>query len=150
MNSDKRYETAKQRYADIGVDTDAAIDAVIRQPVSLHCWQADDVAGFETKPGGLSGGGILATGNYPGRARNGEEARRDLAKAMSLIPGTHRVNVHACYSETDQFVDRDEMDPSCFSHWMQWAAELKICLDFNPTFFCASEGRRRFHPLPSR
>jgi len=149
MSTDKAYELAKQRYADLGVDTDAAIRAVLEHPVSLHCWQADDVAGFETKPDGLSGGGILATGNYPGRAKDGEEARSDLAKAMSLIPGVHRVNVHACYSETDQFVDRDEMDPSCFTAWMRWAADQNICLDFNPTFFAhpkAEDGFTLSHP----
>ncbi|MCC5843118.1 MAG: L-rhamnose isomerase [Verrucomicrobia bacterium] len=149
MSIDKAYEFAKKRYADFGVDTDAAIRAVLYQPVSLHCWQADDVAGFETKPGGLSGGGILATGNYPGRAKNGEEARSDLAKAMSLIPGVHRVNVHACYSETDRFVDRDEMDPSCFTAWMRWAADQNVCLDFNPTFFAhprAEDGFTLSHP----
>jgi L-rhamnose isomerase len=149
MSRDKMYEIAKARYADFGVDTDAAVDAVLARPISLHCWQADDVAGFETKPGGLSGGGILATGNYPGRARNGEEARADLAKAISLIPGAQRVNVHACYSETDHYVDRDEMDPSCFRKWMDWANGQGIALDFNPTFFAhpkAEDGFTLSHP----
>lgn len=135
MNSDKVYEVAKKRYAEFGVDTDAAIVAVLDQPISLHCWQADDVAGFETKPEGLSGGGILATGNYPGRARNGDEARADLAKAMSLIPGAQRVNIHACYMETDRFVDRDAVEISGFRGWIDWAKAQGVCLDFNPTFF---------------
>ena len=112
MSTEKAYTLAKDRYATFGIDTDAAIAKALDLPISLHCWQADDVAGFETKPEGLDGGGILATGNYPGRARNGEEARSDIAKAMSLIPGTQRVNVHACYSETDTYVDRDQMDAS--------------------------------------
>lgn len=135
MRIEKAYEAAKARYAAFGVDADAAIEKALTLPISLHCWQADDVAGFETKPEGLDGGGIMATGNAPGRARNGDEARADMAKAMSLIPGAQRVNVHACYSETDHVVDRDEMDPSCFQRWMDWAKELGVCLDFNPTFF---------------
>lgn len=144
MSRDMMYEYAKARYADLGVDTDAAIRSVLARPISLHCWQADDVAGFETKPGGLSGGGILATGNYPGRARNGAEARADLAQAMSLIPGAQRVNVHACYSETETFVDRDAMDPSCFQNWMDWAADHGVALDFNPTFFAHPKAEEGF------
>lgn len=135
MSIQAAYELAKERYAAFGIDTDAAIEKALSLPISLHCWQSDDVAGFETKPEGLDGGGIMATGNYPGRARNGEEARADLEKTMSLIPGTQRVNVHACYSETEEFVDRDEMTPACFQKWMDWAKEQEICLDFNPTFF---------------
>jgi len=135
MSVDKAYKLAKERYAQFGIDTDAAIERALNLPISLHCWQSDDVAGFETKPEGLAGGGIMATGNYPGRARNGEEARADLEKTMSLIPGVQRVNVHACYSETDHYVDRDEMDASCFTKWMDWAKARGICLDFNPTFF---------------
>ncbi len=135
MSIQTAYELAKERYAAFGIDTDAAIAKALELPISLHCWQADDVAGFETKPKGLDGGGIMATGNYPGRARNGQEARADIAKAMSLIPGTQRVNVHACYSETDHFVDRDQMDPACFAKWIDWAKRQGVCLDFNPTFF---------------
>jgi L-rhamnose isomerase len=135
VSIEQAYELAKERYADFGIDTDAAIEKALALPISLHCWQSDDVAGFETKPEGLDGGGIMATGNYPGRARNGEEARTDIEKAMSLIPGAQRVNVHACYSETDHFVDRDEMDASCFRNWIDWAKEKGVCLDFNPTFF---------------
>ena len=113
MTGDSAYSRARERYAEYGVDTDDAIAQALAQPISLHCWQADDVAGFETKPEGLDGGGIMATGNYPGRARNGAEARADLEKSMSLIPGAQRVNIHACYSETDHFVDRDAVGPSC-------------------------------------
>lgn len=135
MSIEAAYELAKERYAAFGIDTDGAIEKALKLPISLHCWQADDVVGFEAKPEGLDGGGIMATGNYPGRARNGEEARADIAQAMSLIPGTQRVNVHACYSETDEFVDRDEMTPVCFQKWIEWAREQGIKLDFNPTFF---------------
>ena len=135
MTVERAYGLARERYAAFGIDTDEKIERALDLPISLHCWQADDVVGFETKPAGLAGGGILATGNYPGRARNGDEARADIAQAISLIPGTLRVNLHACYSETDHHVDRDEMDPSCFEKWMDWAKEKAICLDFNPTFF---------------
>lgn len=110
MNSEKAYVEARERYAGYGIDAELAIEKALAIPVSLHCWQTDDVGGFEHKPEGLDGGGIMATGNYPGRARNGDEARSDLAKAMSLIPGALRVNIHACYAETDRFVDRDELD----------------------------------------
>jgi len=149
QSPDHAYESAKARYAEYGIDTDAAIETSLALPISLHCWQSDDVGGFETKPGGLSGGGILATGNYPGRARNGDEARQDIAKAMSLIPGAQRVNIHACYSETPHFVERDELDASAFSRWMDWARERGICLDFNPTFFAhpkAEDGYTLSHP----
>ena len=135
MSVNKAYELAKERYASFGIDADVAIEKAREIPISLHCWQADDVVGFETKPDGLAGGGIMATGNFPGRARNGEEARADMVKAMSLIPGVKRINVHACYSETDGFVDRDEITPACFQQWMDWAKEQGINLDFNPTFF---------------
>jgi len=135
MNRDKAYELAKVRYAAFGIDTDTAIRQALGIPISLHCWQSDDVAGFETKPDGLDGGGIMATGNYPGRARNGEEVRADIEKAMTMIPGTQRVNIHACYAEADRFVDRDKIDPSCFKRWMDWAKAKGVCLDFNPTFF---------------
>jgi L-rhamnose isomerase len=135
MSVEQAYELAKERYAAFGIDTDAMIDRALELPISLHCWQADDVVGFETKPDGLAGGGIMATGNYPGRARNGEEARADIAKAISLIPGTQRCNVHALYCETDEYVDRDEMTPAGFQKWMDWAKEEGINLDFNPSFF---------------
>ena len=137
------YREAKRAYARLGVDTDKAIRAALKVPVSLHCWQGDDVAGFEVKKGPL-GGGIMATGNYPGRARNGDELRADLATAMSLLPGKHRVNLHAIYAETNgKFVERDQLKPEHFSKWIAWAKRRRIGLDFNPTFFAhpkASDG----------
>ncbi|HAR65491.1 MAG TPA: L-rhamnose isomerase [Lentisphaeria bacterium] len=135
MAVEQAYKLAKERYAAFGINTDRAIEKALALPISLHCWQADDVVGFETKPEGLAGGGIMATGNYPGRARNGEEARADIAKAMSLIPGTQRCNVHALYYEADHYVDRDEMTPAGFQKWMDWASKEGIKLDFNPSFF---------------
>lgn len=137
------YHEAKRAYARLGVDTDKAIRAALKVPVSLHCWQGDDVAGFEVKKGPL-GGGIMATGNYPGRARNGDELRADLATAMALLPGKHRVNLHAIYAETNgKFVERDQLKPEHFSKWIAWAKRRRIGLDFNPTFFAhpkASDG----------
>jgi len=137
------YQHAKQAYAKLGVDTDRAIAAALQVPVSLHCWQGDDVGGFEVKKG-PAGGGIMATGNYPGRARNGDELRADLRQVLALVPGQHRVNLHAIYAETDgQFVERDELQPAHFAKWIAWARQHRIALDFNPTFFAhplASEG----------
>lgn len=130
------YERAKEVYKAFGVDTDEVLKQMDNISISLHCWQGDDVTGFEEDVEALSGGGILATGNYPGRARNGEELRQDLDKALSLIPGKHRVNLHAIYAETDgKFVDRDEIGPEHFEKWIDWAADKGIGLDFNPTFF---------------
>lgn len=129
------YELARDAYAKLSVDTDAALAAAAAVPVSLHCWQGDDVAGFEGAEE-LSGGGILATGNYPGRARNGEELRADAEFAFSLIPGVCRFNVHALYAETGgKKVRRDELEPEHFSAWMAWAKKKGIALDFNPSFF---------------
>lgn len=126
----------KTPYADLGIDVDQAIATALTVPVSIHCWQSDDVAGLETKSGPTDGGGILATGNHPGRARNGDEIRQDIDKVLSLVPGTHRFNIHACYSETgNKFVDRDALEPAHFSRWMDWARRRKIALDFNPTYF---------------
>ena len=108
-NIDKNYGYAKEVYASFGVDTDKVLEEMRKIKISLHCWQGDDVTGFEGLDG-LSGGGILATGNYPGKARNGEELRQDLDKALSLIPGKHRVNLHALYAETGgAAVERDEL-----------------------------------------
>ena len=104
-------------YAEWGVDVEAAIAAALAIPISIHCWQADDVAGFELKDASSSGGGIMATGNYPGRARNAEEVRADLAKVIGMVPGVHRVNLHASYAETaGQKVERDELEPAHFSN----------------------------------
>lgn len=130
----KAYEIAKERYAVLGIDTDKAMDALQNISLSMHCWQADDVTGFES--GGALTGGIQATGNYPGKARNMEEVRMDILKAMSFIPGRHRLSLHEIYGDFDgQFVDRDQVETSHFESWMQWAAENGIKLDFNSTSF---------------
>jgi len=132
--TDNSYELAKEQYAAFGIDTDAAIERALAIPISLHCWQADDNVGFEGQDG-VSGGGIMATGNHPGRARTAEEVRQDLAKSISLIPGVSRVNVHSYYAEFDDgFVDRDQLEPRHFQKWMDWAKQLGISLDFNPSF----------------
>lgn len=129
------YEYAKAKYAAFGVDTDAVMEKMKKRQVSLHCWQGDDVNGFEVAAGG-AGGGILSTGNYPGRARTGDELRADYEKALSLIPGKHRVNLHAIYAETDgEFVERDEIKTRHFKKWMDWAKKLGLGIDFNPTCF---------------
>jgi L-rhamnose isomerase len=129
------YDLARERYALLGVDTGAALAKLAQIPISLHCWQGDDVAGFES-PDAELGGGIAATGNYPGKARNAQELRRDLDKAYSLIPGTHRLNLHAIYAETGgKRVDRNELLPEHFTNWLDWARENNHGIDFNPTFF---------------
>jgi L-rhamnose isomerase len=132
---DAAYAIAKQQYADLGVDTDAALRTLKTVPLSLHCWQGDDVGGFETL-GEALGGGLAATGNYPGKARTPEELRSDAARALSLIPGRHRFNLHAFYGEFGgKRVDRDEIGPEHFAGWIDWAKSLGIGLDFNPTCF---------------
>jgi L-rhamnose isomerase len=132
---EKAYALAKERYEAIGVDTDQALTALSHIPISLHCWQGDDVSGFEN-PDAELGGGIAATGNYPGKARNAEELRRDLDKAYSLIPGTHRLNLHAIYAETGgERVERNELEPKHFAAWADWAKEGGHGVDFNPTCF---------------
>lgn len=128
------YSIAKERYASIGVDTDKAMDILQNISLSMHCWQADDVTGFESA--GALTGGIQTTGNYPGKARNMEEVRMDILKAMSFIPGRHRLSLHEIYGDFGgRFVDRNEVEPSHFESWMQWAAENGIKLDFNSTSF---------------
>jgi L-rhamnose isomerase len=130
------YDRARTRYGALGVDTDAALDALAGVPVSLHCWQGDDVRGFEVHEESAAGGGIMATGNCPGAARNGDELRADAVKAMSLIPGKLRFNVHAIYAETDgRRVGRDELAPEHFARWIAWAGKQGIQLDFNDSFF---------------
>ena len=129
------YELAKDRYAMLGVDTEQALERLAQIPISLHCWQGDDVAGFESPDAGL-GGGLAATGNYPGKARNADELRRDLDKAYSLIPGTHRLNLHAIYAETGgKKVERNKLGPEHFAAWVDWAKENGHGIDFNPTCF---------------
>lgn len=131
---DNAYSIARERYASIGVDTDKAMDILQNISLSMHCWQADDVTGFESA--GALTGGIQATGNYPGKARNMEEVRMDILKAMSFIPGRHRLSLHEIYGDFGgRFVDRNEVEPSHFDSWMQWAAENGIKLDFNSTSF---------------
>ncbi|MDA0657301.1 MAG: L-rhamnose isomerase [Planctomycetota bacterium] len=129
------YKFAAARYHEIGVDTDAVLRKLSTIPISLHCWQGDDVGGFENSGEGLSGG-IAVTGNYPGKARTADELRSDLQKAMSLIPGKHRLNLHAFYGEFGgRKVDRDEIEPKHFKVWIDWAKANKIGMDFNPTCF---------------
>jgi len=130
----KAYELAKTSYSAFGVNTDKAVRAALDIPLSINCWQGDDIIGFEGSAG--SGGGILATGNYPGRARNGDELRADAEFAFSLIPGKKRFNLHALYAETGgKKVSRDELEPEHFKAWMSWSKKKKIPLDFNPSFF---------------
>ena len=130
----KGYEIAKEFYDQYGIDVDKMIEICDKTPISMHCWQGDDVSGFEKKEGGLTGG-IQTTGNYPGKARNPEELRQDIEKAMEFIPGELKVNVHACYCEADGFVDRNEITEENFKNWADWAVEKGIGLDFNPTYF---------------
>jgi L-rhamnose isomerase len=129
------YDLARERYALLGVDIAQALDTLARVPISLHCWQGDDVAGFESPDAGL-GGGIATTGNYPGKARSAGELRRDLDQAYSLIPGTHRLNLHAIYAETGgRQVPRNELQPEHFAGWLDWARSNHHGIDFNPTCF---------------
>ncbi len=135
MTTKERYESAKELYASIGVDTDKALEILKNIPISMHCWQGDDVKGFD-QDGPLTGG-IQATGNYPGKARTPEELMADMDKAMSLIPGKKKINVHACYAifEDGEYVDRDKLEPKHFKKWVEFAKERGMGLDFNPTFF---------------
>lgn len=129
------YEIAKKLYSQIGVDTEKAINELMNIPVSLHCWQGDDVTGFD-HDGPLTGG-IQATGNYPGKARTYRELMADMDKVISLCPGKKKLNVHACYAifEDGEFVDRDKLEPKHFEKWVQFAKERNMGIDFNPTFF---------------
>lgn len=158
------YDIAKERYAAMGVDTDSVMNILKTIPISLHCWQGDDVGGFEDPERGLSGG-IMTTGNYPGKARTPQELRKDLDKAYSLIPGNHRLNLHASYLESDAKIARNEILPEHFTGWVDWAKANNHGIDFNPTLFShpladdgftlahADEGIRQFwieHCLASR
>jgi L-rhamnose isomerase len=148
--TEQAYALAKERYAALGVDTDAALQKLATIPISLHCWQGDDVGGFEDPARGLSGG-IMATGNYPGKARTADELRQDLDLAYRLIPGTHRLNLHAIYLETDQKVPRNEIRPEHFAGWVDWAKAHHHGVDFNPTCFShplADDGFTLAHPDP--
>lgn len=146
---EEHYKIAKEKYAALGVDTDDVLKKLDSIPVSIHCWQGDDVKGFENPNGELTGG-IHATGNYPGAAKTAEELRRDLEKAFSLIPGKKRLNLHAIYLETNgEKVERNEIEPKHFKNWVEWAKKQQIGLDFNPTFFShpkSSDGLTLSHP----
>jgi L-rhamnose isomerase len=132
----ERYAFATERYATVGVDTEATIKTLQSIPISLHCWQGDDVGGFETPDAELSGGGIQATGNYPGKARTTDELRADLDKALSLIPGTHRLNLHAIYGDFGgNIVERHKILPEHFATWIDWATSKNMGMDFNPTIY---------------
>ena len=159
MTNSKRveqaYKLASERYAALGVDTEKAMDRLGKTAISLHCWQGDDVGGFESAEG-LSGGGIMATGAYPGKARTADELRADVEKTLSLIPGRHRLNLHAMYAETKGKVDRNELEPKHFTSWVEWAKANGLGMDFNGTYFShpkaadgftlasADEGIRKF------
>lgn len=154
--SNAAYRIAAERYAELGVDTESALKTLAGIPISLHCWQGDDVGGFESDEG-LTGGGIQATGNYPGKARNAAELRQDLDQAYALIPGKHRLNLHAIYAETGgRKVERTDLCPEHFESWIAWARDNGHGIDFNQSFFShprandgftltsADESNRRF------
>jgi L-rhamnose isomerase len=153
MNTYKRieqtYRLACERYAQSGVDSEAALKRLEAISISIHCWQGDDVGGFENS-GGELGGGLAVTGNYPGKARTPDELRADFEKAISLIPGKHRFNLHACYAEMQgRKVDRDELGIDQFSNWIAWAKQQGLALDFNQTYFAhpkAATGFTLAHP----
>lgn len=151
MTIKANYDSAKQAYEKWGIDVEEALRQLEQVPISIHCWQGDDIEGFEVNKGELSGG-IDVTGNYPGKAQTPEELRRDLEKALSLIPGKHRVNLHAIYAETNrEAVERDELKPQHFENWVKWAKNLGLGLDFNPTLFShekAADGLTLSHPDP--
>lgn len=143
------YQIALETYAALGVDTEAALRLLAATPISLHCWQGDDVGGFE-KTGGELGGGLAVTGNYPGKARTIAELRADLEQAYALIPGKHRLNLHACYADFSAGkVDRDALTVTQFQSWIDWAKTNGLGLDFNPTYFAhpkADDGLTLTHP----
>lgn len=132
------YDHAREQYATLGIDTEAALDRLSKIPVSIHCWQGDDVGGFEN-PDGQLGSGLAVTGNYPGKARTADELRADLEQALALIPGKHRLNLHAIYLESDKPVSRDAIETRHFQGWIDWCRSQGLGLDFNPSCFA--------HPL---
>jgi L-rhamnose isomerase len=148
-NIEQSYKLAKERYAQLGVDTGQALKTLAGIPISIHCWQGDDVGGFENA-GQELGGGLAVTGNYPGKARTPRELRRDFEKALSLVPGRHRFNLHACYAEMEgKRVERDALTVEQFTSWIAWARSLGIGLDFNQTYFAhpkAADGLTLAHP----
>ncbi len=135
MTENQRYQQAKAVYAELGVDTDLALQEMQDKKISIHCWQGDVGIGFEVRNASVNTG-IMATGNFPGRARNAEELRADISKAMQLIPGKHKFNLHSIYAETNgKKVERDELRYEYFENWVAWAKEKGIGLDFNPTIY---------------
>ncbi len=150
ISIEKNYQAAKESYAGHGVDTEKVLKTLEEIPLSIHCWQGDDVGGFEKGGGSLTDGGLQVTGNHPGKARSVAELRRDLQEAFSLIPGPHRLNLHAIYGEFGgRPVDRAEIEPDHFRGWIGWANEEKLKLDFNPTCFAhpkAADGFTLSHP----
>jgi len=148
MDINKRFQSAKEDYEELGIDVEKALEKLSKVKISIQCWQGDDITGFEVEERSLSGG-IGVTGNYPGKARNPEELRKDLEKALSLIPGKHKVNLHAIYAETNGIaVDRDEIEPKHFQNWVYWAKKMGLGLDFNPTLFShpKAKGATLSHP----
>ncbi len=147
---EQAYQIAKEQYAAIGVDTEAAMKQLETVPVSMHCWQGYDVGGYEHVGGSELSGGIQATGNYPGKARTIDELRGDVEKALSMIPGNHRLNLHACYIDNGgKFIDRNEMKPEHFQSWIDWAKGKLHGMDFNATYFShdkAADGFTLSHP----
>jgi L-rhamnose isomerase len=147
------YSSARQIYADLGVDTEAALQTMGATPLSLHCWQGDDVGGFESVGAELGGGGIQTTGNYPGKARSAPDLRKDLEKAFSLLPGPHRLNLHASYAElAGKKVARNALTPAHFQDWIDWCKDHDLGVDFNPTFFShplADDGWTLSHSDPA-
>lgn len=135
MTNKERYEVAKEMYAGLGVDTDQALETLKNIPISMHCWQGDDVTGFD-HDGPLTGG-IQATGDYPGKARTPEELMADIDKVLSFVPGKHKLNLHANYAifEEGEFADRDKLEPKHFKKWVEFAKKRGLGLDFNPTYF---------------
>lgn len=132
---EQAYALAKEQYSQYSVNTETALKAIAQIPISLHCWQGDDVGGFENPDTGLDGG-LAVTGNYPGKARTPDQLRSDADKALSLIPGTHRFNLHAIYAETNgKKVERNDLQPEHFAAWIDWAKSKNMGLDFNPTYF---------------
>ena len=129
------YDYAKEKYAALGIDTDAAIERALSVPISMHCWQGDDVRGFDTDS--ALDGGIQVTGNYPGAARTPDELMADIDKVLELVPGSHKLNLHASYAifENGEFCDRDALEPKHFSKWVEFAKARGLGIDFNPTFF---------------
>jgi len=148
--SSRNYKEAKERFGQLGVDTEAAIKTALNLPISIHCWQADDIRGLEVREAVTDSGGLQATGNYPGAARTGDEIRQDFEQAAGLLPGRLRFNIHAMYAETgSQSVDRDQLEPEHFATWIDWCSANGWGLDFNPTCFAhplAADGLTLAHP----